>query len=106
MSIYRCRVEGGGLNVSSAHLADFSCGTLTCPSDSRLVTIVENRESFQARFSALLLMFEENGTYLYCSLTVYDKQESTCTHVCSVQPCYLSSPSKHETEEHKELLRR
>ncbi|XP_018600850.1 uromodulin-like isoform X3 [Scleropages formosus] len=54
-----------------------------CPSDRQAVTIVESGVSLQARFSALLFMFQEPNIYLHCSLTECDQRESSCAQFCS-----------------------
>ncbi|XP_067115051.1 pancreatic secretory granule membrane major glycoprotein GP2-like [Osmerus mordax] len=52
-----------------------------CPSDRRQVTVDESGLSRQARFSALLFLFQGDyrDIYLHCSLNLCDQRSSSCS---------------------------
>ncbi|XP_050926744.1 deleted in malignant brain tumors 1 protein isoform X8 [Lates calcarifer] len=55
-----------------------------CPTDRRQVSVVESGSSLQARFSALLFLFqgEYRDIYLHCSLSLCDRR-SSCVRPCT-----------------------
>uniref|UniRef100_A0A4W6CI78 ZP domain-containing protein n=1 Tax=Lates calcarifer TaxID=8187 RepID=A0A4W6CI78_LATCA len=61
-----------------------------CPTDRRQVSVVESGSSLQARFSALLFLFqgEYRDIYLHCSLSLCDRR-SSCVRVISLTPAFL-----------------
>ncbi|GLD60908.1 deleted in malignant brain tumors 1 protein-like isoform X1 [Lates japonicus] len=56
-----------------------------CPTDRRQVSVVESGSSLQARFSALLFLFqgEYRDIYLHCSLSLCDRRSSYCVRPCT-----------------------
>ncbi|XP_062312074.1 pancreatic secretory granule membrane major glycoprotein GP2-like [Osmerus eperlanus] len=56
-----------------------------CPTDRRQVTVEESGLSLQARFSALLFLFQGDyrDVYLHCSLNLCDQRSSSCSPMCS-----------------------
>jgi len=56
-----------------------------CPSDRRQVTVDESGSSLQARFSALLFLFQGDyrDVFLHCSLNLCDQMTSSCSPACS-----------------------
>jgi len=56
-----------------------------CPSDRRQVTVDESGSSLQARFSALLFLFQGDyrDVFLHCSLNLCDQLTSSCAPACS-----------------------
>ncbi|XP_062304251.1 uromodulin-like [Osmerus eperlanus] len=58
-----------------------------CPSDRRQVTVEESGLSLQARFSALLFLFQGDyrDVYLHCSLNLCDQRSSSCSPSCSAR---------------------
>ncbi|XP_062308766.1 deleted in malignant brain tumors 1 protein-like [Osmerus eperlanus] len=56
-----------------------------CPADRHQVTVEESGLSLQARFSALLFLFQGDyrGVYLHCSLNLCDQRSSSCSPMCS-----------------------
>ncbi|KAM6939731.1 uromodulin-like [Xenentodon cancila] len=55
-----------------------------CPIDHRQVSVVESGSSLQARFSALLFLYQDEyrDIYLHCSLSLCDQRSSRCVPVC------------------------
>ncbi|XP_056136423.1 deleted in malignant brain tumors 1 protein-like [Lampris incognitus] len=58
-----------------------------CPSDRRQVRVDESGMSHQARFSALLFLFqrENSSIFLHCSLSLCDQRGSSCHPACSTR---------------------
>ncbi|XP_067115918.1 scavenger receptor cysteine-rich type 1 protein M130-like [Osmerus mordax] len=56
-----------------------------CSTDRHQVTVDENGLSLQARFSALLFLFQGDyrDVYLHCSLNLCDQRNSSCSPMCS-----------------------
>ncbi|XP_067114952.1 pancreatic secretory granule membrane major glycoprotein GP2-like [Osmerus mordax] len=56
-----------------------------CPANRRQVTVEESGLSLQARFSALLFLFQGDyrDVYLHCSLNLCDQRNSSCSPMCS-----------------------
>ncbi|XP_062304014.1 pancreatic secretory granule membrane major glycoprotein GP2 isoform X12 [Osmerus eperlanus] len=56
-----------------------------CPTNRRQVTVEESGLSLQARFSALLFLFQGDyrDVYLHCSLNLCDQRNSSCSPMCS-----------------------
>ncbi|XP_067115871.1 uromodulin-like [Osmerus mordax] len=55
-----------------------------CPADRHQVTVEESGLSLQARFSALLFLFQGDyrDIYLHCSLNLCDQRNSSCSPMC------------------------
>ncbi|KAM6972500.1 pancreatic secretory granule membrane major glycoprotein GP2-like [Aplochiton taeniatus] len=55
-----------------------------CPSDLRQVTVDESGSSLQARFSALLFLYQGDyqDIFLHCSLSLCDQRSSSCSPMC------------------------
>ncbi|XP_046870515.1 deleted in malignant brain tumors 1 protein-like isoform X16 [Hypomesus transpacificus] len=56
-----------------------------CSTDRHQVTVEESGLSLQARFSALLFLFQGDyrDVYLHCSLNLCDQRTSSCSPMCS-----------------------
>ncbi|XP_067114922.1 uncharacterized protein [Osmerus mordax] len=56
-----------------------------CSANRRQVTVEESGLSLQARFSALLFLFQGDyrDVYLHCSLNLCDQRNSSCSPICS-----------------------
>ncbi|XP_038844291.1 deleted in malignant brain tumors 1 protein-like isoform X3 [Salvelinus namaycush] len=56
-----------------------------CPSDRTQVRVEESGSSLEARFSALLFVFQGDyqDVFLHCSLSLCDQRSSSCTPLCS-----------------------
>ncbi|XP_054461205.1 uromodulin [Anoplopoma fimbria] len=56
-----------------------------CPTDRQQVSVIESGSSLQARFSALLFLFQNEYTnvYLHCSLSLCDQRSSNCVPPCT-----------------------
>ncbi|XP_067114958.1 pancreatic secretory granule membrane major glycoprotein GP2-like isoform X1 [Osmerus mordax] len=56
-----------------------------CSTDRRQVTVEESGLSLQARFAALLFLFQGDyrDVYLHCSLNLCDQRNSSCSPMCS-----------------------
>ncbi|XP_031670272.1 deleted in malignant brain tumors 1 protein isoform X1 [Oncorhynchus kisutch] len=56
-----------------------------CPSDRTQVRVEESGSSLEARFSALLFLFQGDyrDVFLHCSLSLCDQRSSSCTPLCS-----------------------
>ncbi|XP_036795127.1 deleted in malignant brain tumors 1 protein-like [Oncorhynchus mykiss] len=56
-----------------------------CPSDRTQVRVEESGSSLEARFSALLFLFQGDyrDVFLHCSLSLCDHGSSSCTPLCS-----------------------
>ncbi|XP_062304133.1 uromodulin-like [Osmerus eperlanus] len=68
-----------------------------CPTDRHQVTVEESGLSLQARFSALLFLFQGDyrDVYLHCSLNLCDQRNSSCSPVCSRRTARSVSESLH-----------
>ncbi|XP_030627959.1 uromodulin-like [Chanos chanos] len=55
-----------------------------CPSDRRQVTIVQTGVSLEARFTALLFLYQEkyDDIFLHCSFTLCDRRTNSCSGTC------------------------
>ncbi|KAM6972524.1 pancreatic secretory granule membrane major glycoprotein GP2-like [Aplochiton taeniatus] len=70
-----------------------------CPSQGSQVTVHESGSSLQARFSALLFLYQGDyqDVFLHCSLSLCDQRSSSCSPVCSrrrSRSAFKSNPLK------------
>ncbi|XP_036440335.1 pancreatic secretory granule membrane major glycoprotein GP2-like [Colossoma macropomum] len=58
-----------------------------CPSDPRDVLVIENGVSLQARFTALLFLYEGNynDMFLHCRLSLCDRTTESCSTKCQTR---------------------